>query len=113
MSLESMQARALRAAQLFKARGITQFEVASAVSASQSQVSRVLAGHVIRNTNLFEEVCRYADSLEFGVSIELVRKNNELLSALAETWDGSVAHSRALAAVIRSLAVLGATKTIR
>lgn len=88
-------------------------DVAFALGASQSQVSRVLAGNIVRRTKLFEEICNYANSIEVGVSIDSVRSNHELLSALAETWDGSAAHSRALAAVIRSLAVLGSSKTAR
>ena len=113
MSLKVMQARALQAAQLFKERGVKQSDIALALGVSQSQVSRVLAGHVSRHTKLFEEICRYADSFGGGVSLELVRQNDELLRALAETWDGSVAHSRALAAVIRSLGVLNAGNSIR
>jgi len=113
MSLEIMQARALQAAQLFKERGVRQSDIASALGTSQSQVSRVLAGRVCRHTKLFEEICRYADSFDGGVSVDLVRQNDELMCALAETWDGTVAHSRALAAVIRSLGVLNASKPIR
>ncbi|UDF35534.1 UNVERIFIED_ORG: helix-turn-helix domain-containing protein [Shinella sp. XGS7] len=113
MPFESLQSRALHAAQLFKSLGLTQSDVASAIGASQSQVSRILSGNIVRRTKLFEEICSYADSIEPGVSIDTVRSNNELLSALAETWDGSAAHSRALAAVIRSLAVLGSSKPVR
>ncbi|MFG6487968.1 helix-turn-helix domain-containing protein [Roseateles sp. BYS78W] len=113
MSSESLQARVLRAAQLFKDLGLTQSDIAGAVDASQSQVSRVLAGQIVRRTKLIDEICNYADSIELGVSVEAVRNNEELLSALAQTWDGSAAHSRALAAVIRSLSVLGSSKSPR
>lgn len=113
MSTESLQARALHAAQLFKELGLTQTDIAKAINASQSQVSRVLGGRFARRTRLFDEICRYADSIELGVSVEAVRSNEELLSAVAQTWDGSAAHSRALAAVIRSLAVLGTSKPTR
>lgn len=112
MQFEILQARALHASRLFKELGLTQSDVASAIGASQSQVSRVLAGNIVRRTKLFNEICKYADSVEVGVSIDAVRCNDELLSALADTWDGSAAHSRALAAVIRSLAVLGTSKPI-
>ena len=53
-----------------------------------SQISRILAGSVLRSSRLFEEGCLYAERLGGGVSIDLVRANEELVSALAETWDG-------------------------
>ena len=38
--------------------------------------------------------------------MDAVRSNDDLIEALRVTWDGSSAHARALASVIRSLAVL-------
>jgi len=55
---------------------------------------------------MFEEICLFAERLEGGVSRELVIANDELLSALADTWDGTAEHSKSLATVIRSLAAL-------
>jgi hypothetical protein len=35
-----------------------------------------------------------------------VRANDDLMNALRATWDGSAGHARALASIIRALAVL-------
>lgn len=100
------KARVLRAATIFRERGISQAEVAEFVGASQAQISRILKGEGIRATKLAEEVCLYAEKLEGGVTAEAVCSNQELISALADTWDGSAGHAKALAVVIRSLRML-------
>lgn len=100
------KARVLRAATIFRERGISQAEVAEFVGASQPQISRILKGDGIRATKLAEEVCLYAEKLEGGVTVEAVCSNQELISALADTWDGSAGHAKALAVVIRSLRML-------
>ncbi len=98
--------RLLRAATIFRERGISQSEVAEIVGASQPQISRILKGGGIRASKLAEEICLYAEKLEGGVTAEAVCANQELISALAETWDGSAGHAKALAVVIRSLRML-------
>ena len=101
------KARILRAADIFRRHGVTQDEVGAVVGASQPQVSRVLQGTLVRATKLSEEICLYAERLEDGgVTLEAVRSNDDLIEALRVTWDGSSVHARALASVIRSLAVL-------
>lgn len=100
------KSRVLRAAAIFRVQGISQSEVAEIVGASQPQISRILKGEGIRATKLAEEVCLYAEKLEGGVTAEAVCSNQELISALAETWDGSAGHAKALAVVIRSLKIL-------
>lgn len=100
------QIRALRASQICRELGITQTEIASAVGASQSQVSRILKGSGLRNSRLLEEVCLYVENFTGGVSTDAVRENTELIQALAEVWDGSAIHAKALSTVIRSLSVL-------
>lgn len=107
MKASSLKARALRAAEICRERGITQTEIAQALGASQGQVSRILRGHNLRASRLFEEVCLYAERFGQGVTAKAVRENQELIEALRETWDGSAVHSHALATVIRSLAALG------
>ncbi len=84
------RARILRAAEIFRRHGVRQEEVGGVVGASQPQVSRVLQGNLSRATKLSEEICLYAERLEDG----------------GVTWDSSSARARALASVIRSLAVL-------
>lgn len=100
------KARVLRAAQIFREKGIGQAEVAEIVGASQPQISRILKGNGIRATRLAEEICLYAERLEGRVTTEAVCSNQELINALAETWDGSAGHAKALAVVIRSLRML-------
>ena len=97
------KARVLRAATIFRERGISQAEVAEVVGASQPQISRILKGDGIRATKLAEEVCLYAEKLQGGVTADAVCSNQELISALADTWDGSARHAKALSVVIRSL----------
>ena len=94
------RARILRAAEIFRRHGVTQEEVGGVVGASQPQVSRVLQGNLSRATKLSEEICLYAERLEDGgVTSEEVRSNDDLIEALRVTWDGSSAHTRALASV--------------
>ena len=100
------KARAANAARIFQERGVSQNDVANFVGASQGQISRILSGGVQRSSRLFEEVCLYAERLGGGITTDAVIANEELVKALAETWDGSAAHSKALAIVIRSLAAL-------
>lgn len=100
------QARAIKAAQLCQEYGITQAEIAEAINASQSQVSRILNGKSISSTRLLEDVCLYVEQFGCGVTVEAVRNNEQLTSALASVWDGSSRHATALASVIRSLGAL-------
>lgn len=89
-----------------KVQKIAQRKIANAVGVTQSQVSRVLSGQSSRHSRLSHEICKYVYGVVQGLSIENVRRNEELMAALAATWDGSPKHAAALAAVIRSLRVL-------
>jgi transcriptional regulator with XRE-family HTH domain len=100
-------ARLERARTACKQRGITQAKIAEDLGASQSQISRILAGEISRDSRLAEEVCLYVEQFSGGVNADAVRKNDDLIEALAQTWDGSAKHARALSTVIRSLAALG------
>jgi len=84
--------------------GLTQADIAAAVGASQSQVSRVLAGAGIRRSRLFDEVCKYVFAA--GKTRPAVSESAELTAALEAVWDGSESHAKALALVIRSLGAL-------
>lgn len=106
----SHQTRAQRAAQICREQAITQTEIATALGASQSQVSRILQGKGLRCSRLLEEVCLYVERQKGGASIAAVRENKELIEALADVWDGSAVHAKALSMVIRSLSVLGKPK---
>lgn len=112
MAKSDQTARALRAAQICRERHITQMQVADAVGASQSQVSRILQGKGLRQSRLLEEVCLYVERQIGGVTHDAVRANEDLVSALAVTWDGSAIHAKALSTVIRSLSVLGKPESV-
>ena len=107
MNRPELKARTERARHICKAHGITQAQIAADLDASQSQVSRILKGEGLRASRLAEAVCLYVEKYESGVTADSVRGNDELVNALAVTWDGSATHARALSAVIRSLSVLG------
>ena len=107
MPQSDITARLERAAHICKAHGITQAQIASDLAASQSQVSRILKGKGQKASRLVEEVCLYVEKFGGGVTADSVRSNDDLVNALALTWDGSATHARALSAVIRSLSALG------
>jgi transcriptional regulator with XRE-family HTH domain len=107
MSAPELKARAERAREICRLRGITQAEIAQAIQASQSQVSRILNGESSTSSRLAEEVFLFVEKYGVGVTTEAVLKNEELVAALSETWNGSASHAKALATVIRSLAALG------
>jgi transcriptional regulator with XRE-family HTH domain len=102
----AIRARVLRAGEICRLHGITQAQIADALQASQSQISRILAARGVRPSRLLDEVCLYAERHEAGVTAEAVRANDELVEAVKCAWDGSAAHARALSTVIRSLSVL-------
>ena len=100
-------ARVQRAAQICREQSITQSEIADAVDASQSQVSRILQGKWHRNSRLCEEICLYVERFTGGVTADMVRTNDVLVNALATTWDGSASHAKALSTIITALSALG------
>ena len=110
MIKSDFKARLLRVQNICKVRGITQAQIAASLGGSQSQVSRILKGQGVKSSRFAEEVCLYVERFEGGVTSELVVKNEELISALKDTWDGSTNHARSLSTVIRSLSALGPLK---
>jgi transcriptional regulator with XRE-family HTH domain len=89
---------------------LTQAKIAIAISASQSQVSRVLSGNARRRSRLFVEICEYVNSFAIVDRSAAVKKNEELMSALASVWNGTPQHARAIALVIRSLGGMSPTE---
>jgi len=85
--------------------GLSQIVIADALGASQSQVSRVLAGTAKRRSRLFDQVCKYVNSSDTSAGSVSDGGASTLQHALAEVWDGTEAHAEALALVIRSLGV--------
>jgi transcriptional regulator with XRE-family HTH domain len=104
----SLRAEALLIADKAKKLGLSQEQIAAAVDASQSQVSRVLSGTGKRRSRLFDRVCKYvfsqAKSAKSATTAS-ASKHPALSAALADVWDGSEEHAEALALVIRSLGV--------
>lgn len=92
-----------RIASIAKALGITQEDISEATGVSQSQVSRALSGRGKRQSKAFVEICNYVNSQKTGINPELVRKNDELINAIAKVWDGSARQAQALANIIQSL----------
>lgn len=107
MIFPAQHARLVRAADTCRCLGVTQAQIAEALGASQGQVSRILGGKIRRASRLSEEVCLFVERMGQGVTAEAVKANDELINALRETWNGSAAHAKALAAVIRSTKALG------
>lgn len=101
----SLRTEALLIAEKAKTFGLSQEHIASALGASQSQVSRVLSGAGKRRSKLFERVCKYVLSRATPAAKLDASKHPALSAALAEVWDGSEEHAEALALVIRSLSV--------
>lgn len=106
MKNTDLERLARAAAQRARLAGITQSQIADALSASQSQVSRIFAGKNLRRTRLFDEVCIYVNNAAQRVTPEVVRDNQELMAALASVWDGTVQQASSIASVIRSLGPL-------
>ena len=101
----TLQTDALVIARKARAMNVSQAQIAEAISASQSQVSRVLSGNAHRRSRLFIEVCEYVNSIAFTDRSDAIAKNEELMSAISSVWNGTPQHAKALALVIRSLAI--------
>lgn len=98
-----LRAEAHRTALRAKNLGLSQESIASAVGASQSQVSRVLAGTAKRRSKLFDRVCKYVNIAVPPVASPSKAGEAILQEAVGEVWDGSELHAEAMATVIRSL----------
>lgn len=103
--MADFNAEALLAAKRAKELGLSQISIAAAVSASQSQVSRVLSGRSRRRSKLLTAVCKYV-FLSSRRHEARPEKSPALMAALSEVWDGTDEHAQALSLVIRSLGSL-------
>jgi transcriptional regulator with XRE-family HTH domain len=100
---------AMAAAQAARSAGLSQQDIASALGASQSQVSRILSGKSTRRSRLFDEICIYAYDAQRQHQSQkkpLADSCPTLLDAIDAIWDGTERHAKALAVVIRSLGSL-------
>lgn len=91
---------------LIESIGITQEQISSATKVSQSQISRILSGHIKRETKSYKKICEYVYSRQRLPTIDDVCRNEDLTQALASIWDGSDAQAKNLASVIKSLGSL-------
>jgi transcriptional regulator with XRE-family HTH domain len=110
IDVHDFNAMALQAAARAKQLGLTQGGIATALGASQSQVSRVLSGLAKRHSKLLDAVCKYVFSHPHRES-DGTDGNHELMQAISDVWDGTPQHAHALATVIRSLSLLQAPST--
>lgn len=92
--------------QAIQDRHLRQVDIAIAVGASQSQVSRVLSGETSERSRLYGRICDHV----FGKSNRATRKHvlqcAVLIDAICEVWDGSNEQAKVLAHIIRSLTPL-------
>lgn len=93
-------------AQKYQRAHLTQTQLAKELGIPQSQISRVLNGKTKRPNNTYFKLCNYLNKKIENVKSRDAPIPTEILQAVEEVWDGSLDHARALAAVIRSLAVL-------
>lgn len=100
------QSRLVHAKKLVATEGISQQELAKAVSASQSQVSRALAGKSPKRSQVAKRIIAYLNGFDRMTTLADVRRQPKLIAAVADIWDGSEEHAIALEHVIRSLGAL-------
>lgn len=86
-----------------KSLSMTQTELATAIGATQGQISRILSGGTKGKSKLYKKICSYVKNKQTTVTSQHVTGNAELIDALTKTWDGTDQHARAISAVILSL----------
>lgn len=86
--------------------GLSQLVLSDVLGVSQSQISRIFSGKTSSSSKLAIDLCNYVFQAAGGISREAIADNDDLMDALTSVWDGSPGHARALAGVIRSLALL-------
>ena len=107
MPIFDIKSQSLQVSRQAKRLGLTQQLISEAIGVSQSQVSRILSGQAVRRSRVFIQICEYVNTTASKTPRTAIAQNQELMDALACTWDGTPGHAAALAAVIRSLNVLG------
>ena len=83
---------------------VTQSAIALSTGVDQSQISRILAGQVKRESENVLALCKYAEEIHNARTVDPCH-SELLMGALREVWDGSPEHAKAIAGVIRSLSV--------
>jgi len=85
---------------------LRQEDIAKAIGVSQGQISRILAGRTSASSNAYRRTAEYVFMRSRAPSLADVRRNEELIGALAAVWDGSAYQARVLSQIIRSFAPL-------
>ncbi len=83
----------------------TQDKLANLAGVHQSTISRALSAKGRKRlSKSLGMLCNYANiKTEIGISVTDPRENQDLIASLAEVWNGTPEHAKALAKVIRSL----------
>lgn len=81
---------------------VTQSAIAFYTGVDQSQISRILAGQVKRESENVLALCKYAEAIHNTSTVDPCQ-SELLMGALREVWDGSPEHAKAIAGVILSL----------
>lgn len=102
-----LKARLQQTRSIVEALNLRQVEIAAATGLSQSQVSRILNGRRIRDSESTDAVCIYVQSQAKTVGVKDVQSCAPLMTALSKVWDGTNKHAEALSSVIESLGALG------
>jgi transcriptional regulator with XRE-family HTH domain len=77
-------------------RKVSQLDLQLATGVHQSQISRILAGHVRRLSPNVLVLCKYAETLRIAVPALPSNGGEELQTAITRLWDGSTQHALAL-----------------
>lgn len=96
----------LQAAAAARQAGLRQEDIANVLGVNQSQISRIFRGKVRRPTDTLMRVCKYVSERSLKIHPDEVRRNETLMQALAEVWDGSEHDAQILANILRSLGTL-------
>jgi transcriptional regulator with XRE-family HTH domain len=90
--------------------GLNQSDIAKNAGLNQSTISRLMGGKERqRISNGLQKLCNYAGIKLFSIAPAYhgnPSENTDLMGALGEVWDGTPAHAKALARLIRDLNLL-------
>lgn len=76
--------------------------IASEISCSQAQVSRLMRGQAVRRSNLVNKLINYS----LRACLDHPDRRHRLDQVIAEIWDGSRAHADAMADLLQAAAAI-------
>ena len=80
----------------------SQQQLAYIAKVNQSTVSRILQGHVRKMSKPLERLCNYAN-IEINQKPPDPAKNQQLMNALRQVWDGTESDAKVLAKLLLDL----------